>query len=240
MDIPVKMSIGTNKIDVTVFAGPNPECNECQENGGCAFVNRTYYVQFSKGDRTQGMLTLIQQDGNSVSSPAKTDGSLVFQVRLRDKDNRDKPTILTTLYNTRTNETMNVTLNRTDETLGYFESGWLTASMSEAGFPNVNFLGGDTIWVKYQDPNDEDGVDAERDSAWFYSQPTRPDPKKAILASNVCSITGDAVSDMSLNIEFSGSQFDGVSIILDSVSVTLDSTSTFAGNVFTVQTRRVR
>lgn len=235
LDIPVKMSIGTNKIDVTVFAGPNPECNECQENGGCAFVNRTYYVQFSKGDRTQGMLTLIQQDGNSVSSPAKTDGSLVFQVRLRDKDNRDKPTILTTLYNTRTNETMNVTLNRTDETLGYFESGWLTASMSEAGFPNVNFLGGDTIWVKYQDPNDEDGVDAERDSAWFYSQPTRPDPKKAILASNVCSITGDAVSDMSLNIEFSGSQFDGVSIILDSVSVTLDSTSTFAGNVFTVK-----
>ena len=235
LDIPVKMSIGTNKIDVTVFAGPNPECDECQENGGCAFVNRTYYVQFSKGDRTQGMLTLIQQDGNSVSSPAKTDGSLVFQVRLRDKDNRDKPTILTTLYNTRTNETINVTLTRTDETLGYFESGWLTASMSEAGFPNVNFLGGDTIWVKYQDPNDEDGVDAERDSAWFYSQPTRPDPKKAILASNVCSITGDAVSDMSLNIEFSGSQFDGVSIILDSVSVTLDSTSTFAGNVFTVK-----
>ena len=235
LDIPVKMSIGTNKIDVTVFAGPNPECDECQENGGCAFVNRTYYVQFSKGDRTQGMLTLIQQDGNSVTSPAKTDGSLVFQVRLRDKDNRDKPTIVSTLYNTRTGETQNVTLTRTDETLGYFESGWLTASMSEAGFPNVNFLGGDTIWVKYQDPNDEDGVDAERDSAWFYSQPTRPDPKKAILASNVCSITGDAVSDMSLNIEFSGSQFDGVSIILDSVSVTLDSTSTFAGNVFTVK-----
>ena len=198
LDIPVKMSIGTNKIDVTVFAGPNPECDECQENGGCAFVNRTYYVQFSKGDRTQGMLTLIQQDGNSVTSPAKTDGSLVFQVRLRDKDNRDKPTIATTLYNTRTNETMNVTLTRTDETLGYFESAWLTASMSEAGFPNVNFLGGDTIYVKYQDPNDEDGVDAERDSVWFRSEPTRPDPKKAFLASSVCSVTGDAISDMSL------------------------------------------
>ena len=56
LNIPVKMSIGTNKIDVTIFAGPDPDCAECLENGGCAFVNRTYYVQFSKGDRTAGKI----------------------------------------------------------------------------------------------------------------------------------------------------------------------------------------
>ena len=219
LNIPVKMTIGTNKVDVTIFAGPNPDCSECQENGGCAFVNRTYYVQFSKGDRTQGALLLVKKDGNSVTSPAPIDGSLQFQIQLRDKDNRGNETMPVQLVNSRTGESIEVTLNRTNEALGYFEGEWLTASTSEAGLPNVHFLGGDTIWVKYQDPSD----DEERDSVWFYSQPTRPDPKKALLTSNTCTTTGDAITDMTLNMEFSGSQFDGTKIILDSVEVAMTS-----------------
>lgn len=228
LDIPAKMTIGTNKVDVTVFAGPNPECAECQENGGCAFVNRTYYVQFSKGDRTQGSLLLVQKDGNSVTSPAKTDGSLQFQIQLRDKDSRNNETMPVKVFNSRTGDSIEVILRRDNEALGYFSGDWLKASSSEDAYPNIHFLGGDTIWVKYQDPADEE----ERDSVWFYSQPTRPDPKKALITSEVCSMTGAPVNDMSLNIEFSGSQFDGTKIILDSVMVSLDSTATFAGNSF--------
>ena len=221
LNIPVKMTIGTNKVDVTVFAGPNPDCTACQENGGCAFVNRTYYVQFSKGDRTQGSLTLVQKDGNPVVSPAPIDGSLQFHIQLRDKDNRDKQTLPVTLINSRTGNSVEVTLNRTNDALGYFEGDWLTASTSESGLPNVHFLGGDTIWVKYQDPAD----DEERDSVWFFSQPTRPDPKKALISSDVCTNTGDPVTEMMLNIEFGGSQFDGSRNILDSVEVALSSSN---------------
>ena len=123
-----------------------------------------------------------------------------------------------------------VNLKRDNEALGYFSGDWLKASMSEEGYPNINFLGGDTIWVKYQDPAD----DEERDSVWFYSQPTRPDPKKALISSEVCSITGAAVNDLSLNIEFTGSTFDGTKIILDSAMVTIDATSTYAGSSFTL------
>ena len=230
LNIPAKMTIGTNKVDVTIFAGPNPECEECQENGGCAFVNRTYYVQFSKGDRTQGQLLLVQKDGNSVTSPAKIDGSLQFQIQLRDKDSKDNNTMTVKLFNSRTGDSTDVTLTRTNDALGYFESDWLTASTKESGLPNVNFLGGDTITVKYQDPRDEE----ERDSVWFYSTPTRPDPKKALISSNVCSITGDAVKDMSLNMEFSGSMFDGDKIILDSVVVTINATATTDETSFTL------
>ena len=230
LNIPVKMTIGTNKVDVTVFAGPNPDCAECQENGGCAFVNRTYYVQFSKGDRTQGALLLVQKDGSSVTSPAKTDGSLQFQIQLRDKDNRNRESLPVKIFNSRTGDSLEVNLKRDNEALGYFSGDWLKASMSEEGYPNINFLGGDTIWVKYQDPAD----DEERDSVWFYSQPTRPDPKKALISSEVCSITGAAVNDLSLNIEFTGSTFDGTKIILDSVMVTIDATSTYAGSSFTL------
>jgi hypothetical protein len=219
LNIPAKMTIGTNKVDVTIFAGPNPECAECQENGGCAFVNRTYYVQFSKGDRTQGKLLLVQKDGSSVTSPAPIDGSLQFQIQLRDKDNKNNANMPVKLFNSRTGDSTEVILSRTNDALGYFEGEWLKASTSEAGLPNVNFLGGDTIWVKYQDPAD----DEERDSVYFYSQPTRPDPKKALIASDVCTITGDAVTENTLSIEFSGSQFDGTRNILDSVEVTLTS-----------------
>jgi hypothetical protein len=123
------------------------------------------------------------------------------------------------LFNSRTGDSTEVILSRTNDALGYFEGEWLKASTSEAGLPNVNFLGGDTIWVKYQDPAD----DEERDSVYFYSQPTRPDPKKALIASDVCTITGDAVTENTLSIEFSGSQFDGTRNILDSVEVTLTS-----------------
>ena len=228
LNIPVKMTIGTNKVDVTVFAGPNPECSECQENGGCAFVNRTYYVQFSKGDRTQGSLLLVQKDGNSVTSPAPIDGSLQFQIQLRDKDNRNNESLPVKLFNSRTGDSIDVVLSRTNDALGYFASEWLTASSSDTKLPNLNFLGGDTITVKYQDPAD----DEERDSVWFFSQPTRPDPKKAMIASDVCTITGDAIANKSLNIEFSGSQFDGKKILLDSVTVTLDATTTFDGATF--------
>ena len=34
LDIPVKMGIGSNKVDVTIFAGPDPTCDACTENGG--------------------------------------------------------------------------------------------------------------------------------------------------------------------------------------------------------------
>ena len=221
LNIPVKMTIGTNKVDVTVFAGPNPECDECQENGGCAFVNRSYYVQFSKGDRTQGKLLLLTEDGNSVVSPAKTDGSLVFQIQLRDKDSRANKNMVVTVSNSRTGASTDVTLSRTDEALGYFVSTWLKASTAESGNGNINFIGGDTIWVKYQDPADDEEVD----SVYFFSEPTRPVPDKAVFASDVCTITGDAIADVSLNLSFTGSMFDGEKIILDSILVELDSTS---------------
>ena len=231
LDIPAKMTIGTNKVDVTVFAGPNPECEECQENGGCAFVNRTYYVQFSKGDRTPGKLLLVTEAGSSVVSPAKTDGSLKFRIQLRDKDNRANSSVDVALFNSRTpGDSVIVTLKRTDENLGYFESELLTAIAEEKGLPSVPFFGGDTVMVKYMDKEDED----DRDSAWFFSKPTKPIPQKASFISEVCSATGDAVHAVNLDIEFSGSQFDGSEIILDSVVVTIDSTASYSGTTLSL------
>ena len=216
LDIPVKMSIGTNKVDVTVFAGPDPKCSECQENGGCAFVNRTYYVQFSKGDRTLGQIQLVREDGSSVSSPV-TDNPMKFKIVVSDKDNRAHGTVSVMLKNSRTKDSVSVTLKRTDEVLGYFESDWLSAIASASTtLPNVSLLGGDTITVIYIDAEDEE----DSTSQYFYAKPTTPSPQTVLLLDANCNSKADQMS-----IKFTGSEFDGNKVKLDSVLVVMDSTT---------------
>lgn len=223
LDIPAKMTIGTNKVDITVFAGPNPECSECQENGGCAFNNRTYYVQFSKGDRTAGKLQLVREDGTSVQSPV-TDNPMKFKIIVSDKDNAKNSTVSVSLTNSRTGESSNVTLKRTNEALGYFESDWLSAvKKEEADIPNVALLGGDTVTVIYIDAED----DEDSTSQYFYAKPTTPIPQTAKLVDTDCNSAADVVS-----MTFTGSKFDNDKVKLDSVIVTIDGES---GGVFTAK-----
>lgn len=226
LNIPVKMSIGTNKVDVTIFAGPNPDCSECLENGGCAFVNRSYYVQFSKGNRTAGKIQLLREDGQSVSSPVKDD-PMTFKIFVSDKDNAANETISVTLHNSRTGDSSQVSLKRTNPTLGYFESEWISAvNNANADFPKVALLGGDTISVVYIDAEDPEDSTAQS----FYADPTTPIPQVASLTDLNCDATADE-----LTITFSGSQFDGSSIKLDSVLVSLDSTETVSASEFVVK-----
>ena len=214
LNIPVKMTIGTNKVDITVFAGPNPECESCQEFGGCAFVNRNYYVQFSKGDRTAGKLQLLREDGNSVSSPV-TEDPMKFKIFVSDKDNNKHETVSVTLHNSRTGEATSVTLKRTDEALGYFESDWFSAvNNSNAVLPNVALVGGDTINVIYIDADD----DEDSTSQYFYANPTTPIPQTVMMQDENCNSKADQ-----LTLTFSGSQFDGSLLKLDSVLVEMEN-----------------
>ena len=219
LDIPARMSIGTNKVDVTVFAGPNPDCAECQENGGCAFVNRTYYVQFSKGDRTAGILTLVKEDGSSVASPAATDGSLKFYIVVKDKDNRTNKTVQALLVNSRTNDTLKVTLNRVNETTGEFRSDLLTAiDEKNASLPKISFFGGDNITVIYIDAEDDEDVSTQ----YFFADPTHPVPQNVVAEDTDCDAKANTVT-----ATFSGSTF-GSDITLDSALFEFDSTLTSA------------
>lgn len=226
LDIPVKMSIGTNKVDLTIFAGPDPKCSECQENGGCAFVNRTYYVQFSKGDRTVGQLQLVKSDNNSVTSPV-TENPMRFKIVVSDKDNKGNQSVTVMLHNSRTKDSTAVTLLRTDETLGYFESSWLSTSTSaDASLPNVPLLGGDTIWAVYIDAEDPEDSTAQ----YFYSNPTTPMPQVATMQDLNCNSTADA-----LEITFTGNEFDGSQVKLDSVLVSMDSVGNIPATSFIVK-----
>lgn len=216
LNIPVKLTIGTNKVDITIFAGPDPDCSECQENGGCAFVNRNYYIQYSKGDRTASTLTLVHSDETSVSSPAATDGSEQFYIVVRDKDNSTSKTVYAYIINSRTGDSLQVELTRTDSASGTFKSELITAkSTASASYPTISFYGGDTITVVYIDAEDEEDVSSQS----FYADPTHPVPTEAVVTAD-CSTTPEQIT-----VTFSGSSFDD-DITLDSASFTFDSTST--------------
>ncbi len=217
LNIPAKMSIGANKVDVTVFAGPDPECEECQQNGGCAFVNRSYYVQFSKGDRTASILTLVREDGTSISSPAKTDGSLKFYIVVKDKDNRSNKTINALILNSRTGDTLTVKLNRVNETTGEFKSDLITA-IAEKGvpLPGIPFFGGDEVTIVYIDPDDDEDISSQ----YFFADPTHPVPQEVLVQDSDCDARGDKIV-----ATFSGSSF-GTDVTLDSALFEFDSTST--------------
>jgi len=223
LDIPVKLAIGTNKVDLTIFAGPDPECEACTENGGCAFVNRSYFIQYSKGDRTAGILTLLQENGSSVSSPAATDGSAKFFIVVKDKDNRQNKSIQAKLVNSRTGDTTIVALERVNETTGEFKSELLIPIDSkDASYPKISFFGGDTLTVIYMDAEDSEDVVSQS----FYANPTHPVPQLAALYDENCNAIGEL-----LVATFGGSSF-GDEISLDSALIVLDSTEIFPKTEF--------
>lgn len=223
LDIPVKLAIGTNKVDVTIFAGPDPECEACTENGGCAFVNRSYYIQYSKGDRTAGILTLLQENGSSVSSPALTDGSAKFFIVVKDKDNKQNESIEAKVVNSRTGDTVSVSLKRTNETTGEFKSDLLTpVDSKDAKYPEFSFFGGDTLTVIYIDAEDPEDIVTQS----FFANPTHPVPQIAAIYDENCNALGDVVM-----ATFGGSAFgDGIS--LDSAEFAFDSTTTSSAITF--------
>lgn len=199
LDIPVKMGIGSNKVDITLFAGANPECAECVENGGCAFVNRTYYVQFTKGNATDGVLTVKSPDGSSLSSPAEFKGNgTPFVIFLTDKDKSGKGKVNVWVRNNKKQDSLKVTLEEDPKNPGYFSSGTITAqAVSKDGRTNtqISFFAGDTITVDYLDPDDEE--DHQKVTA-FYSLSSKPTVQRLLAQDTDC----DNIADK-LYIQFS-------------------------------------
>ncbi len=223
LKIPAKMTIGTNKVDITIFAGPDPTCTACTENGGCAFVNRTYYVQFSKGDMTASSLRIVDASDVAISSPAEP-GNTNFFIYVTDKDKANSGSINVLVYNPRKNDTLEVTLTET-ATAGTFKSTTAIGAVSSTNHSNseIAFFGGDTVYVVYTDVDDEEDISQQN----FYAEATYPTPQYALAQDTDCNGTVD-----NLQITFSNA-FDGT-VTFDSLWVSFDATATAPGDSFKV------
>ncbi len=192
LDIPVKMGIGSKKVDITIFAGPNPTCETCSENGGCAFENRTFYINFSKGDATASTLVLKDATGNPVVSPANPEGT-IFYIDVMDKDKiKSKATsVEVQILNNKKNDKLKVTLNADPNNPGHFIGGPFTAVNHSKETRNktseISFFAGDTIQVVYTDPDDEEDISKYS----FFAESKVPSPQTALAEDSNCDNKAD-------------------------------------------------
>ena len=227
LNIPVKMKIGSNKIDVTIFAGANPECEECAENGGCAFINRSYYVQFTRGNMTQSMLTLKDEAGNPVTSPADPSNTRFF-VYLNDKDKAGTSAPIEVLIvNNKKSDTLKVKMVEDASNPGSFKSAFAITATSiapEARNGNqISFFAGDTIQVIYTDPDDEEDISKQS----FYAEAKYPEPTKVLAQDTDCDNVADKLLVEFSNTLISDYSFDSIRVYLpgmaDTVTLKVDA-----------------
>ena len=213
LNIPVKMSVGSKKVDITVFAGPNPTCETCVENGGCAFENRNYYINFSKGNATESQLVVKDKAGKPIASPANPEGT-TFYIDLMDKDKVTGKTQTQNLdiqiFNNKKNDVLKVTLTADPANPGHFIGGPITAinhsKESRNQSSEISFFAGDTIQITYIDPDDEDDVSKYT----FFAESKTPSPQTILAEDTDCDNKADQ-----LKITFSNKFAD--EITLDSI-----------------------
>ena len=227
LNIPVKMKIGSNKIDLTIFAGANPECEECAENGGCAFINRNYYVQFTRGNMTQSSLTIKDESGNPVTSPADPSNTR-FYVYLTDKDKAGSSAPIEVLIvNNKKSDTLKVKMVEDASNPGSFKSAFASTATSiapEARNGNqISFFAGDTVRVIYVDPDDEEDVSMQP----FYAEAKYPEPTKVLAQDTDCDNVADKLLVVFSNTLISDYSFDSVRVYLpgmaDTVTLKVDA-----------------
>ncbi|MBO6075518.1 MAG: glycoside hydrolase family 9 protein [Fibrobacter sp.] len=230
LDIPVKMGIGSNKIDITIFAGPNPTCEKCSEGGGCAFENRNYYINFSKGDATASTLVIKDAAGNPITSPANTEGT-VFFIDLMDKDKikGNVQKLEVQVLNNKKNDVLKVTLTADAANPGHFVGGPITAVSHSKETRNaaseISFFAGDTIQVVYTDPDDEDDVSKQT----FYAESKVPSPQTVLAEDSNCDNKADQLRIVFTNKLSADYPLDSIRYFIegmsDTVSVPLVSAS---------------
>ncbi len=223
LNIPVRMDVGSNKIDITVFAGPDPECAECGENGGCAFDNRNYYVLFNRPNMTDGVLTVKDAAGgavgvNGVVDPESRQG---FYVYLNDKDKANTTSPITVkIINGKKLDTLTVAMESIGE--GLFRSKNLITAVPMAkgshGTNEIAFFAGDTIYVEYQDPDDEE--DFSRITA-FFAESNYPTPQKVLAMDSDCDNKADKLVISFSNVLDETYSFTQMKVFMDGMLDTM-------------------
>lgn len=222
LNIPVRMNVGSNKIDITVFAGPDPECAECSENGGCAFVNRNYYVRFNRPNMTEGVLTVKDANGGPVGTNGVVDpeSRQTFFVHLNDKDKAKSASVITVkVINSKKQDTLKVVMESVGE--GLFRSKDLITAVPVAkgshGANEIAFFAGDTIYVEYQDPDDEE--DFSRITA-FFAESNYPTPQKVLAMDSDCDNKADKLVVYFSNVLDETFAFTQMKIFMDGMTDT--------------------
>lgn len=181
-DIPLKFTLGTNKLDVTFFASSDSldtaaTTTTCTESKGCAFHNAEWFVNFAS-NLTPSQLSVSDASGNPVQRV--TPDSSVVTVRLNDGNaNLGKTladSVRVSIFNKGTGKTSFAVLRETAINTGVFQSTFSVVS-STAAAGQLQVRPGDSLFISYVDAQDP------TDSSWaaLFAKPKWPTAVRAGL-----------------------------------------------------------
>lgn len=230
VDLPLRLVTGTNKLDVTFFAGSDSldtaPTGACSEGKGCAFYNASWYVNHVS-NLTPSLVSVV--DGAGAPLGLVVPDSSFLRIRVRDGNANTSKTakdgVLVSVVNARTGRTMvRLSLSETGANTGVFESELRAAVSTPAMGAQIQILPGDTLVVRYGDALDP--ADSAEARVWAYSGFSSS--KVSVLDASG-TVVGSIVPDASsLRLRVEDANANTARLLPDTVSVTVTDLRTLA------------
>ena len=192
-DISVPVKNGRNQVDVTLFAGPSENCEECF---GCAVTNHSFFIEAPFIQQYPSNLSVRDVNLNVMGDTAKID-TTVFHVIVTDKNGNQnhgaKDTLWVSVYNPINGDSNVVRLVETADSSNVFQTevpiSVVSLSAAQTGPAQISMSGGDKIFISYIDPTDP----ADSSGAYLVSKADFP----VALAGKLRDVNGDgAIEEM--------------------------------------------
>ena len=156
--VPVPVRNGRNQADITLFAGPSSDCEECF---GCAVSNHSFYIEAPFIQQYPSQLSLKNDKMQPLGDTVKIDTS-VFHIIVTDRNGNRNAKGIDTLYvsviNPELGDSIRVMLLETGDSTNTFQTvstiSVVSLTPSQSGKNQISMTGGDKVWVKYIDPTD--------------------------------------------------------------------------------------
>lgn len=160
--IPVPVRNGGNQVDVTLFAGPSADCEECY---GCAVSNHNFFVEAPFIQQYPSHITLLDKSMQVLGDTVKIDTSafhIVVTDRNGNKNSKGKDTLYVNVTNPETADSIKVMLLETGDSTNTFQTATVISVVSlpasQSGKDQIAMSGGDKAFVKYIDPTDSTDI----------------------------------------------------------------------------------
>ncbi|MFP4680108.1 MAG: glycoside hydrolase family 9 protein [Chitinispirillaceae bacterium] len=162
LTIPVPVENGGNNVDITIFGGPELNCEDCF---GCAFSNHSFYVEFRGAEAHPSHLSLRDLDDNPLQDTARID-TTVFNVVVDDMngnlDYKAKDTVTVSVVNPVSGDSIYIPLLETGDSTGIFKSidpvSIVSLPPDQKGPNQISMSGGDVVWITYVDQYDPSDI----------------------------------------------------------------------------------
>ncbi|HEX2955561.1 MAG TPA: hypothetical protein VHO70_01945, partial [Chitinispirillaceae bacterium] len=174
--IPVPVKNGRNLVDVTIFAGPDENCQECF---GCAVTNHSFYLDAPFIQQYPSQIAIKDQNMSSFGDTVKVD-TTQFHIIVTDKNGnlnkKGKDSLVVSVYNPSNGDSNAVTLVETADSSNVFQTVTtikvVNLPPAQTGKNQIAMGGAETVIVKYIDPTDE----TDTSKAVLYSRAEFPIP----------------------------------------------------------------